>query len=64
MTPHYCKAEKSHMMISGCCNWCGEREPDRVIVIYDSLAWVTWAIIVIVLTGCVAVIAYFLRFLM
>ena len=60
MTPHYCKEEQSHMMISGCCNWCGEREPDRVIVVNDSLVWVTWIIVTFVLIGCAVAISFFL----
>lgn len=64
MTPHYCKEEQSHMMISGECNWCGEKEPERIIVINDRLAWVTWAFVILVLIGCVASISYFLRLLM
>ena len=60
MTPHYCKVEKSSMMISGCCNWCGEREPERFVVITDRLAWVTWAVVVLVLTGCAAAISFFI----
>jgi hypothetical protein len=64
MTPHYCKEEKSSMMISGCCNWCNVKEPDRVVVINDRLAWVTWAFVILVLIGCVASISYFLRLLM
>jgi len=60
MTPHYCKEEQSQMMISGCCNWCGEREPDRVIVVNDSLVWVTWIIVTLVLIGCAAAISFFL----
>ena len=54
------------MMISGCCNWCGAREQKRFssVVVNDRLAWVTWAFVILVLTGCVAVIAYFLRLLM
>ena len=66
MSPHYCKKEKSSMMISGCCNWCGAKEQKRFssVVVNDRLAWVTWAFVILVLTGCVAVIAYFLRLLM
>jgi hypothetical protein len=60
MTPHYCKAEKSHMMISGECNWCGMKESPHVAVISDHLAWVTWAVVVLVLTGCAAAISFFL----
>ena len=58
MSPHYCKEEKSHMMISGCCNWCGEREPDRVIVVNDSLVWVTWAFVILVVTSWVVLISF------
>ena len=60
MTPHYCKEEQSHMMISGCCNWCGEKEPERVVVLSDHLAWVSWAVVVLVLTGCAVAISFFL----
>tara|TARA_R110000868_G_scaffold161706_3_gene392547 strand:- start:1790 stop:1984 length:195 start_codon:yes stop_codon:yes gene_type:complete len=60
MIPHYCKVEKSHMMISGCCNWCGEREPERFVVITDRLAWVTWAVVAIVFVGCAVAISFFL----
>ena len=47
-------------MISGCCNWCGEKEPERFVVITDRLVWVTWAVVVLVLTGCAVAIAFFL----
>ena len=58
MSPHYCKEEKSHMMISGFCNWCGERELDRVIVVNDSLVWVTWAFVILVVTSWVVLISF------
>jgi hypothetical protein len=60
MTPHYCKVEKSHMLISGECNWCGEKEPERLVVLSDHLAWVSWAIVILVLTGFAAVISFFI----
>ena len=58
MSPHYCKEEKSHMMISGCCNWCGERELDQVIVVNDTLVWVTWAFVILVVTSWVILISF------
>ena len=58
MTPHYCKAEKASMMISGCCNWCGEKEPVRVIVVSDRLAWVTWAFVATVVFSLMLGLAY------
>lgn len=62
MTPHYCPVEKTTMMISGCCNWCGAKEQKRFssVVVNDRLAWVTWAFVILVLIGCVASISYFL----
>ena len=42
------------------CNWCGMKEPERVIVINDHLAWVTWVIVALVLVGCAAAISFFL----
>lgn len=60
MTPHYCPVEKSSMMISECCNWCGAKEPNRVVVINKRLAWITRIFIIFVLIGCVAAIFYFL----
>ena len=59
MTPHYCKVEKSHMMISVCCNWCGEREPEHFTRLSDKLAWVTWAVVAIVFVGCAVAISFF-----
>jgi hypothetical protein len=60
MTPHYCKEEQSHMMISGCCNWCGMKESPHIEVISDHLAWVTWAVVVLVVIGCAEAISFFL----
>ena len=46
------------MMISGCCNWCGERELDQVIVVNDTLVWVTWAFVILVVTSWVILISF------
>ena len=59
MTPHYCPVEKTNMMISGCCNWCGEKELERFVALSDHLAWVSWTVVVLVLTGCAAAISFF-----
>ena len=58
MKPHYCPVEKSSMMISGSCNWCGAKEPERVVVLSDRLAWVAWVIVVLVVFGCAAAISF------
>lgn len=58
MTPHYCPVEKSSMMISGCCNWCGAKEHERVIVVSDRLAWVTWAFFAVVVFSLMLGLAY------
>tara|TARA_R110000868_G_scaffold272773_2_gene532010 strand:+ start:2570 stop:2764 length:195 start_codon:yes stop_codon:yes gene_type:complete len=60
MKPHYCPVEKSSMTISGCCNWCGAKEPERVVVIPDRLAWVMLAVVIVVLFGCVLAISFFI----
>ena len=48
------------MMISGCCNWCGEREPEHFTRLSDKLSWVTWAVVAIVFVGCAVAISFFI----
>ncbi len=58
MTPHYCPVEKTNIAYDGECNWCGEKEPERVIVINDRLAWVTWALLAVILFSLMLGTAY------
>ena len=60
MTPHYCPVEKTNIAFDDECNWCGMKEPERVIVINDHLAWVTWAFVAIVICGLFVIISLFL----
>ena len=69
MKTHFCTKEKTLIDFSGTCNWCGAKEPatmnlfgdsPHVEVISDHLAWVSWVIVVLVLTGCAAAISFFI----
>jgi len=62
MTPHYCPVEKSSMMISECCNWCGAKEPNRVVVINKRSTRIMWIVIIISLISAFSVTSYFLKF--
>ena len=58
MTPHYCPVEKTNIAYDDECSWCGEKEPERVIVISDRLAWVTWAFVAAVVFSLMLGLAY------
>ena len=58
MTPHYCPVEKTNIAFDDECNWCGMKEPERVIVLSDRLAWVTWAFVAVIVFSLMLGLAY------
>ena len=60
MKTHYCPVEKTNIAYDDECNWCGEKEPEpeRVIMVSDSLAWVTWAFAAVVAFSLMLGLAY------
>ena len=58
MTPHYCPVEKTNIAFDDECNWCGMKEPEQMIVVNDRLAWVTWALLAIILFSLMLGTAY------
>ena len=59
MTPHYCPVYKAYLSFEDECNWCGMKESPHVTVLSDSLAWMSWAIVAVVLCGLMVVVSFF-----
>ena len=58
MTPHYCPVEKTNIAFDDECNWCGMKEREQMIVVNDTLVWVTWAFVILVVTSWVVLISF------
>ena len=58
MTPHYCPVEKTNISFDDECNWCGMKESPHVTVLSDSLAWMSWAVVAVVVLGWMLGLAY------
>jgi len=59
MKTHYCPVDKAYLSFEDECNWCGMKESPHVTVLSDSLAWMSWAIVAVVLCGLMMVVSFF-----
>ena len=59
MKTHYCPVDKAYLSFEDECNWCGMKESPHVTVLSDSLAWMSWAIVSVVLCGLMMVVSFF-----